>query len=451
MADLIATTPGQGATITEVEQYFNSLVKAAQEAGITLPPQTIAGILTAGSVSEAHSIAIDMVGQDVASRAEVLSSYVSRQTVLQGQQIEELEKRARHNLIREAVELAKGSDTLFYEGDVADPDALVFWLNTGQGGAGDIVTWREVDPVKMIQANDLRDAVKKDDHGNDITRIDEAGLGFTLPPEEEDELPPFIGGFDEDYLSNRWVDIPGQPYVYGEPLQMRAGATFRDMDHWNLFGGLAPEVIATWQQQLVEAGYIKDSDTAGLEGVYGGKTPLAMEQAMLEANGNGYDDIGEWLSFKAEQRDRMSDEEKMREAGIRQFVAPAYIAPDYATLAQTVKSVMDQKLGRRAHDWEVKMLASQLDSDFSRQFGVEVAAAESEYAAGNHQLLEEAGLAEGEGPSAGSFRGVSPVDRLAEKLDTLYAPEIETNERVAQTQGNTQLLMRNLAGLEGAI
>ncbi len=458
MAEIISVPPGLERVVSlfsggdrenpnaALDTFVVVVIREAEKRGITLSDSDKVALRSASTVAEAQRFVATEINADLAAAAVDELRLIAEQQDITQAMATTAEEEARQRLFAEAIEVAKQDPGLKY--DTADQ---TFWAQVSPNSP----VWTQVDAEGVAQG--LRTALA-DDEGLAITRVQEVDWGFPpLPTREDDEEDePFIGGIPADFLSNRQVRDPriftaegvsAEDFERADPYGPRpAVPVFRDFDQYNLFAGLPAEEIASWQNMLFEAGYLKKSEISGQLGVFMGKTPHMMEQAMFDATVNGYeDDLAGWLGYVGGVRANMTDDEKRAAAGIRPFTTPAYKAPDYASLSQAVRQSIGQTLGRTPHDWELALLGKQLNGDYRSQFDVEVAALRSEYDAGNKALLEETDT------SAGSFRAVNPLDRLNETIETRYKDEIDTNLRVSETQQNTQHLMNLLSGLEGAI
>lgn len=281
-----------------------------------------------------------------------------------------------------------------------------------------------------------------------------------FPEGEQAPLPPFIGGFSEIYAApnpdysasvafNSQFDRFRQYGLAGDydamtrdvPEEFR-DPLYRSQDQWSMFAGKTPEYIATVQQQMIDAGVLDKGDS--VPGYWGDREAAAMSHLMTEANATG----SKWFEAAANRAAALAaltPEQRALRAGRSPFVAPAYLAPDYATLAQAVRSTFAQRLGRDPEDYELALLADQLGADFRNQYGAELAAARSEYDAGNRAIIQETAQ------SAGSFTGVDPMARLGETMLARYQPEIDRYEAVGEMQANSRNLMQSLAGLQSFV
>jgi hypothetical protein len=127
------------------------------------------------------------------------------------------------------------------------------------------------------------------------------------------------------------------------------------------------------------------------------------------------------------------------------FTAPAFLAPDMATLTQAVKQSVRQRLGREPTALEMGELIATLDTDYTAEFGVQVAALRSEFDA------RERGFETDEPQAAGSFRSVNPADRFAEHFEERFAGEIDVRERGAALNQREAIGAATLNMVDGLI
>lgn len=448
-------------------QYVHGLALAvlylADINNVELSAEIIDSMRDAESVVGAQRIATEAVGGELAQRAvNQLRADVHQQRAFGTPPnfADRLStyRRARDNSLAEArvmdelVKLERGRNDIKH-----DKATDTWWVQTVQGSN----QWYRVDPITFASNLDNPGAAfVLGDNGQPDTKIESVDWGFPefVDQQEQEPFGPY-GRIPSWYRSNRVIGEDdflsragmGDPYeqAFQDVVGFDSDAHFatpqyRPYDHISLFAGLDAVELAGWQNMMIDAGYLKASDIAGQHGLWMESSYDAMAQAMIDADHNGYD-ITEWLDRTAEFRANMSDEEKAQAAGIRPFVAPAYRAPDYATLAAEVRGTVQQKLGRPVRDYEMSMLSKEL-AEWDRQaYNAEVSARRSEYDAGNRAILEETSQ------SAGTVRAVDPTARLMEMIETRYAGEIETDRRVNETYQNARHLMNLLGGISGSI
>jgi hypothetical protein len=213
-------------------------------------------------------------------------------------------------------------------------------------------------------------------------------------------------------------------------------------DEWQR-AGMPPERIVELQRQLEQAGQLSDGDFYA--GVWDQATAGAMQAVMGMANASGQtweDQLKDLIANVPESVKEARNAAKLA----KQFQAPAFIKPDYAGLAQDVKSVMRQKLGRKPTDEEMGELTGAMSGAFRSKYEAEVAAMRAEFNA------QEQGLETGEVVQPGSVQGVDPQARFLQSFDRRFAPEmdfIEGQEDQIRNATNVFASLRNMSGLIG--
>lgn len=226
-------------------------------------------------------------------------------------------------------------------------------------------------------------------------------------------------------------------------------AQYRAGDAARVLVAMDPSVLAMYQNLFVDAGLMTRAALTG-RGVAGPGEVQALSNLMTMADQYGQD--WEPMLYSVVNNARALQYEDDREtrglgaeSGRVPFVAPTYIAPDYATIKMAVRGTVADLLGRMPEDYELAMLADSMRSDYDREHAATVAAARAQYDATTRAI--ESGAAQ----SAGTVQGVDPLSRLQDSLIEKYAGEIENIETREQTGNNMSMLMRSLAGMTGMV
>ena len=273
------------------------------------------------------------------------------------------------------------------------------------------------------------------------------------------------GGIPPDYVANRWL-----PYettttytLPGEDRPIRDDRITPDLDlkliqqgrppdaitpdrSWTatpvipIFRGddavlymnsLTPTQLAGIQAGMIDSGYMPDSGTiSGTQfqpGIVDAFSRRGMEAVMIDANANGFTDIPEFLASTRTGESGRSD--PPGGSGFRRapFERRAYLSPDYDTLAQYIKGVVDQKIGRRFNDSEMTLAADQMKEDHRANFDIEETARRAQYDAA------------GRGGDPGFVGEMIDMEAsFAEFFDEKYATEIERRETVEEVYASTQ-------------
>lgn len=315
--------------------------------------------------------------------------------------------------------------------------------------------WREISIDKESGAV----AVVAD--GRVIDPVTGASSALGGPPPAPPAQRPYLGGFPDPQRDGWQYEVENLEYTHRSEAYrqaMRAGVDpsrfsvqgvpdtrkplYYEYDNWWYFATKSPEYIAGIQDRMRRAGLLRKGQAS--IGWWDEASANAMFQLMTEANSKGV----EWeaaLDAREEAWKNMSPEDLAAAAGRGPFVAPAYMAPDYDTLAQAVKQTFRQTLGRDPKDYEMALLADKMSRDYRAQYSAEVAAARSEYDAANRAIVYE------EPQSGGTVRSVDPMASLAEFFEKRYAGEIELEQDQSESLFNVRALTSSLAGLEGMI
>lgn len=235
------------------------------------------------------------------------------------------------------------------------------------------------------------------------------------------------------------LDTIGDPNA---PFQVRVAG-----DAEKILKGMDPAVLARLQDRLVSAGYMPGGAFVPGDPT-NPKTLDAFRSLLTQANGKGMI----W-------QEALSDTERViKETGIgadelddgpAPFVAPTYTAPDYATLAQTVKDQMRDALGRDPDEDEMALLTAELSGWDREAYESDVAGQRAQY---------DAQVAAGENGTEGlggdTVQGVDPVARFRESFESKFQGElrgIERTEEAGETgemvRGATSTLSRMSGGM----
>lgn len=217
---------------------------------------------------------------------------------------------------------------------------------------------------------------------------------------------------------------------------MTGEARFYPGDAGPILRGMAPEAVVRLQERLHKLGFLAGEYT---QGVVREETKTAFADLLAESNRRGtrWNDTLDGLEQMYEELGIEFDEEGDRAP----FIAPAYVAPDYATLAQTVKDQMRQTLGRDPDESEISQLTAELDGWYKGEYDVEAAALRSEYDAGASD--EALGMHR----EAGTFRGVDPVARFKQAFEAKFADEIDFIEDRDETQRQGKVIQSGISTL----
>jgi hypothetical protein len=254
---------------------------------------------------------------------------------------------------------------------------------------------------------------------------------------------------------------PGRLYARRLTVEEPVIPSYFEYDQWAEFASKPGSYIAAVQAMMIRAGLREIGSVT--PGHWSVDDAQVMASVLVEANASGKT-WAQVLSIYEQFRPRDD------QAGAR-FTADPYLAPDYASLSQSVRSAFAAEVGREPHDWEVELLASQLSADARREYEARTAAQRLDFEArnvggdeGNRRILAGGsatvqgfiggpGAEDAVGGSAGggTVQQVDPLARLAETIRARYAPEVEAEQKEQETAVNLAALFSNLAGLEQAV
>lgn len=225
----------------------------------------------------------------------------------------------------------------------------------------------------------------------------------------------------------------------------RTGLTYNQYgymkgDEYAELDRLGAEALARTQDRLAALGILEGF----LPGKRDARTVEAFSGVLQLSNSEGVswaEMLGDLERQKVEMGDDWVFDLDGKEKDRQPFITPAYLAPDYATLAQTVTDQMRQVLGRDPDESEIGQLTAELDGWYKGEFNEEVAAMRSEYDAGVE--ADEVGRAQ----AAGEFRKVDPVARFKQAFEAKFADEIDFIEDRDETQRQGKVIQSGISTL----
>jgi len=238
-----------------------------------------------------------------------------------------------------------------------------------------------------------------------------------------------------------------EPDIYGGAGEAdrlgkeRGGPVYRANDVSDEISSWSALQVINFQNKAIEAGLIDEKTRMDgvffTPGVLDAHTIRALSAAMLNANISG---------DKNTYDDAMNTMIEGREAYFERFGDPnapptwtpsrAYFAPDYTEISERVKSEFSRKLGRKANDWEMDLLADEFKSDHRAAYDAEQA--------GDKATFEAEGRSAETGETAypGTFSEINPATRMADTFDEQFSDEIDAKSRWNDVQSKS----RNLFG-----
>lgn len=208
------------------------------------------------------------------------------------------------------------------------------------------------------------------------------------------------------------------------------------------WGGLAKERQSEISLALVAAGYLPESHHEMTGGQWSTQHARAMAEAMTDANINGetWDSQLRNRARTIEEAGGLPGDEGARG---RTFVAPAYREPDYATLSQNVKALFRRGVGRDPLDWELALLADEMNQAYRSAYDADTQAQRQQFDAGNHAIEAAEGGAD-QFVAAGTVPNVDPMSRAQERFEQMYEDEIRLNEDRSESLQNAQQVFTTL-------
>lgn len=192
----------------------------------------------------------------------------------------------------------------------------------------------------------------------------------------------------------------GVPYRPG-----MAPVVYHEGDEFSHLRNMSTEELARFQDTLVTTGLVREVIPGRLDD----STAGAMQMLMSVANRQAvkWQDV---LDGIVSAGGLASAQEEARE-----FEPGPYLAPDYASLAQTVKDTFRQRLGRDPDEGEMAQLVGELQGWDRQRYGAEVAA---------DRMAFEQGEEPGE-QGGGTVQGVDPLARFREAFESNYREELD--------------------------
>lgn len=232
-------------------------------------------------------------------------------------------------------------------------------------------------------------------------------------------------GVPDDFVAQRQIthrpgDIGlGGPGSFTQTVEPR----YFDGDQYSP-AGQSPEEIMRIQKRLETAGLLDSY----LPGLWDSETANAYTEVLAAANRRG-STADAALDFMVSNPVEQPKEE---------FQPLVFPKPDYATLAQDVKSVMRGKLGREPTEQEMAELTGAMASAYRAGFEADEAARRSQFEA------EQAGLETGEAVTPAAVQDVDPQARFAERFEARFGPEIDRLAALPETRENMNNVFASL-------
>ena len=253
------------------------------------------------------------------------------------------------------------------------------------------------------------------------------------PKDYEDTRPPMITG--EQRGTPAIINTQGGDWEYDQWRPPYSNAVYGDIkqdipqytinDPMRILNSMNPAELVALQQEFVNAGYI-DEETA----LTGDRTFLipTFTQLVTSADYNRVDweyQLDRDIETSDQWKKDNPEEEELSWRQRNPFVAPVYLAPDYATLAQAAKETVRGELGREVTGAEMKLLTGFMGNAAKEQWQA------NEY---NTQLANWEATARAQethtDQAAGTVQGYDAAARFEDMFDERFEGELEHRERV---------------------
>lgn len=262
---------------------------------------------------------------------------------------------------------------------------------------------------------------------------------------------------ESEYLGGAtpYVDVDWNYPVGGVPKmgpkifipKYRQGNEWNDPDFGN-FARLQRETIIEIQEQMAWAGLFGQNIGDLHVGRWDPLTANAMADLMGYANNAGFRDWREALNHLGSTTtpntanlmggDGAGGGGGGGAGGAPQFTPEPYLAPDYDTLVQSVKSTMRDQLRRDPRDFEIQMLADAMREDHRAAYQAEMAAARAQF---------EAGIGARSPDNYPELTQVDLESSFQERFEDLFGGEIDRLEREGDVREAQRGLIQSVAGL----
>lgn len=313
--------------------------------------------------------------------------------------------------------------------------------------------------VDLVISQAQKQTVDSQEFGIDlsVTDIVEAQI-----EEWEDQARALGGapiGVPDDFVASPQFDLDERTLSISGGRNVPEGVEPRyfDGDQFSP-AGLSPENIARIQRRLVSAGLLEDDEY--WEGFWDQITASQYGVALGYANQSGKD-INQAIDHLIQTLPASVKEARQRRDAARVFQPDPFLKPDNATLAQEVKTMFRQRLGREPRSGELADLAGALGAAERARYDQEVAAARFSFdqqvglegggVDGDVSMAELAARSTQAPPGTPTFTAVDPVARLHEIFEARYKPEMDRIVESADTRENMSNAFASLRSMSAMI
>lgn len=239
-----------------------------------------------------------------------------------------------------------------------------------------------------------------------------------LPGEGVPQQREVIGGFDGFDGANPNLGGSGQNAPAGGRRSASEGPQpYYLGDEYAILKGMTVEDRVRLQQQLVSLGLASNVTYGEIDGGETGQSGTlgAMRRLLAMANASG----DEWVNVL----NRIATNPAMQD-GADEYEPAPNLTPDYASIAQDIKSEFRQRLGRDPDDYELQQLAGQMTGFYADEY-----AAQEEFRQLQHEAQTTPGVQGG-----GTVGRVDPMARFREVFDERFGAELAEPDKERQAQ-----------------
>lgn len=210
-------------------------------------------------------------------------------------------------------------------------------------------------------------------------------------------------------------------------------------DYEEQIENMTPGQLVSFQQMAEQALLINtgggEYGARAMPGQFDDATKQALMTVMAQANTEGVTWRDALESMVVSGQQWLRNKEASEVAPARTYTKPAYLAPDWSRLAVDARSYLEQRLGRKANDWEINLLGEEMKVLHRQQWDAEERAARATWDAEGRAMDTE------EDTAAGTVQHVDAAARFEEFFTDKFANEIDRVDRVTQVNEATGRLM----------
>jgi hypothetical protein len=270
--------------------------------------------------------------------------------------------------------------------------------------------------------------------GKNVVRYDE-----TMEAVASGELTP-----DQGRGRNRSTAIHGGPNT---PVAVQA--TYRGSMARDTIYNMTTAQLESFQDMAIRAGLINRSNPQFVHGSRDQQTLDAMMTVMGHANNTGRSWRGQLEAMGSAYQNYLREQEELKEKDKPPkplFVPSAAYSPlDPETIRQGLQADIEQRLNRKANDWEMTEFASYLEQNHRANYDAQIAAEKAIW-----EARGRANLGEDPGPLP-QLEQIDEQARYQAKFEERYDEELREVDRWDQMKRDTNTLFRSLDNITSAM